>query len=100
MEDEDIAPNTYSWSSRYGQKVAPVLNIHIFQYNVQAVSAECIWRNLRVFHFAGSSIHNLFIYEGEYACLYGFKLYLNCAYELPFHFLVKIIEKHSPALQL
>ena len=24
MEDEDIAPNTCSWSSRYGQKVEPV----------------------------------------------------------------------------
>jgi len=30
MEDEDIAPNKYSWSSRYGQKVAPVLYIAVY----------------------------------------------------------------------
>ena len=24
MDDEGIAPNTYSWSSQQGQKVAPV----------------------------------------------------------------------------
>ena len=27
MEDEDIVPNTRSWSSQFGQKVAPVHNI-------------------------------------------------------------------------
>ena len=36
MEDEDIAPNTFSWSSRYGQKVAPYTDwircMHLAQY--------------------------------------------------------------------
>ena len=41
MEDEGIAPNTYgtySWSSRYGQKVAPVhhISVGIVYRHVQA----------------------------------------------------------------
>ena len=58
MEDEDLAPNTYSWSSRYhGKKVVPVPNIPVFctdttfcakqleQLNVfGAISSASIWR--------------------------------------------------------
>jgi len=46
--------------SRYGQKVVPVHNIPAVP--IPAVSAVCIWRNILVFHFAGSSIYTSFIY--------------------------------------
>ena len=56
MEDEDIAPNSYSWSCRYGQKVMPV---HYMYWNICDVLARlsaptdwigvCIWRNILVF---------------------------------------------------
>jgi len=76
MEDKDIAPNTYSWSSRYGKNVAPVhyIPVPVGTFGIQARlsaqkylptgSAVCIWQNFLVFHFEGSSMKkkNLFLY--------------------------------------
>jgi len=38
MEDEDIAPNTYSLSSRYRQKVAPVGKLHYISVHTDCIS--------------------------------------------------------------
>jgi len=84
MEDEGTASNSYSWSSRYGQKVTPEHTIFQYiacTYNVQAhdfqsISIDwisctvCIRLSSLVFHFAGSSIYN--------SCIYGLLLYNVC----------------------
>ena len=57
MEDEDIAPNTYSWYSRYGQNVVPVhyTGIYVVYWRnflpIPTGSAVCISSN-----FAGSHL--------------------------------------------
>ena len=61
--------NTSIWSSRYGQKVAPVQlysspEIKLYWHDflpVQTGSAVNIWRNILICHFAVLSIYNLFI---------------------------------------
>ena len=62
MEDEDIAPNTHSWFSRFGQKVAPMHFIHVwctlYRHDFLPIptgSAVCIWRQILAFHFVSSS---------------------------------------------
>ena len=63
-----LAPNTNSWSSRYGQKVAPVHYTGIYSVlarlsaPIPNTPAVCIWCNILVVHSAGSSILNSFTY--------------------------------------
>ena len=65
MEDEDIAPNTNSWSSRYGQEVASVHYTYCSRYSVHARLSFCPCRldHLCVFcAISSSSILRAYLY--------------------------------------
>ena len=66
MKDEDIAPNTYRTADPVGmgKKVAPDTQYSsiVYRHDILPIptgSAECIWCNILVFHFASYSIYNL-----------------------------------------
>ena len=71
MEDEDIAPNMYiqliqsvwaeSRPSTLYFSMCTVTTFCLYSYRL-GLLYKCIWRKILVFHFAGSSMYNSFIY--------------------------------------